>query len=210
MTGGAWDTYRKRGSKRGTFLHLCVRIPNNHLPRVLGRSMHQDVQIPSSTDTPEQLPTNWPRWLMAAYIRSMGASQKKAATAAGVSERTVRTWENEKPELWKRAREEARELWASDMDGAARARVLTAVRDEDDTQTAKWWLERMDPGLRQAKLEELTAGKGSGTGGGGVELVIVGGSFGYEAATDRLDVGREMAGVEVLEADTELDVSDSG
>jgi len=146
--------------------------------------MSQEVQVSSPASSPTELPGNWPKWLMAAYIRHMGGSQEQAAAAAGVCARTVRTWENEKPDLWKRAREEARQLWASDMDGAARARVLTAVRDEDDTQTAKWWLERTDSGLRQAKLEELTASKASGTGGGGVQVLIVGGPMGYEVAGD--------------------------
>ena len=172
--------------------------------------MSQEVQVSSPMTSPAELPGKWPKWLMSAYIRDMGGSQKQAAVAAGVSERTVWTWENEKPDLWKRAREEARELWASDMDGAARARVLTAVRDEDDTQTAKWWLEKTDSGIRQAKLEDLTASKAAGTGGGGLEVVIVGGPFGYEALASERDVCHEIADVEVLEADTKADLGNSG
>ena len=50
--------------------------------------------------------------------------------------------------LWRQARTEALELWAAEMDDASRGRVLSAVRDEGDTHTARWYLERADKSLR--------------------------------------------------------------
>jgi hypothetical protein len=100
-------------------------------------------QIPAALGTAERRHPNWAKVVLAAYFRSLGATQREAAKAAGCGERTVRGWEADQA-LWSAALETARELWAGEVDAAARGRVLEAIRDEDDTQTARWWLERTD------------------------------------------------------------------
>ncbi|MFC1531618.1 hypothetical protein ACFL5T_05180 [Gemmatimonadota bacterium] len=91
-------------------------------------------------------PANWPKWLLAAHLRRMGATQKQAAVGAGVARRTIANWEAQ-PELWMEARSESLELWGREMDDAARRRVLKAIRDEGDTDSAWKWLERTDAAL---------------------------------------------------------------
>jgi hypothetical protein len=80
-------------------------------------------------------------------------TQGDAGKAVGRSERTVRRWEENKT-LWREARAEALELWSAEMDDASRGRVLSAVRDEGDTHTARWYLERADKSLRDPDQPE--------------------------------------------------------
>lgn len=96
------------------------------------------------------LPPNWHKWLMAAYMRQLGATQEEAASAAGVCERTIRNWEA-RADLWDLAVQQSRKLWANEVTAAARARVLAAIRSEQDTDTARWWLERTDEDLAPPK-----------------------------------------------------------
>ena len=108
--------------------------------------------VPAALCPADKLHRNWAKVVQAAYFRSLGATQREAAKAAGCGERTVRGWEADH-ELWSMALETARELWASEVDAAARGRVLQAIRNEDDTQTARWWLERTDERLAARKQE---------------------------------------------------------
>lgn len=94
-----------------------------------------------------------PRVVLAAHLRRLGMTQGDAGKAVGRSERTVRRWEENKA-LWREARAEALELWSAEMDDASRGRVLSAVRDEGDTHTARWYLERADKSLREPDQPE--------------------------------------------------------
>lgn len=92
-------------------------------------------------------PNDHDKWMRAAYLRVLGATQGEAAEAVSVTERTIRRWEADPG--WAEVRREAVERWACEVDDAARRRVLQAIRDEEDTATARWWLERTDPSLQR-------------------------------------------------------------
>jgi DNA-binding XRE family transcriptional regulator len=91
-------------------------------------------------------PANWHKWLLAAHLRRMGATQKQAAIGAGVARRTIHNWEAQS-EMWADARRESLEMWGREMDDAARRRILCAIRDEGDTDSAWKYLERTAPAL---------------------------------------------------------------
>lgn len=111
-------------------------------------------------------PSHWDKRVSAAYLRMLGASQEKAASAVGRSERTVRQWESE--DTWPFARQEARERWLSDLTDKARLRLIESLDDPSNGDLALKILERMDDDLAPAKhkLEH------SGEGGGPVEVAI--------------------------------------
>lgn len=91
-------------------------------------------------------PQNWPRTVRAAGYIYLGFTQKQAANAAGVSERSIRDWK--KCSWWADAIDEFRAgpLY-EELQQIAMLRLFQAMAKEKDTATAKWLLERADPRL---------------------------------------------------------------
>lgn len=89
----------------------------------------------------ENRPHQWSKWVIASYLRRMGATQADVASATGVSRRTIVRWEND--DRWGVARRVARDLWDAQAEDLAMAEVIRAVRDDDDTTAAKWLLDNL-------------------------------------------------------------------
>jgi transcriptional regulator with XRE-family HTH domain len=92
-----------------------------------------------------------------AYMRLHGYSQSDAADAAGVSERTVRTWENERAE-WPDAVQAARDRWLSGLAGQARSTLKAALKDAQNGKLALDVIERLDPALLPARMRHEIVG----------------------------------------------------
>lgn len=87
-------------------------------------------------------PKNWEIAVSCAYLRSIGASQKEAARAAGGSERQLREWEHSA--WWPKAMEEAHKRWLSGIVCLTKKGLLSALNDaENYAQTARWLGERL-------------------------------------------------------------------
>ena len=93
------------------------------------------------------LPAHWDKWLSAAYLRMLGATQQQAAKTVGIGERTLRRWEAD--DLWGRACDQARGRWLHGMEMCARGALLDALRDDSDSVRRGFLalkiLERLDP-----------------------------------------------------------------
>lgn len=92
-----------------------------------------------------------------AYLRLHDYTQEEAATAAGISERTVRTWENERGD-WPEVVQEARDRWLSGLAGIARSTLKTALKDAQNGKLALDVIERLDPALLPAKMRHEIIG----------------------------------------------------
>ena len=92
-----------------------------------------------------------------AYLRLLGSTQEEAATAAGVGERSVWRWENERAD-WPAVVEEARTRWLSGLAGVARETLLKAVRDANNGKLALDVIERLDPALLPARMRHEVVG----------------------------------------------------
>lgn len=90
-------------------------------------------------------PRQWEKWVLYAYLRMMGATQRDAASAVGRKKRTVQEWQ-EDTVLYALAREEARTRWLSEATDAARKTLLTAIKG-GHAEMALRLLERVDPDL---------------------------------------------------------------
>ena len=86
---------------------------------------------------------SWDRWLSAAYLRMTGASQRPAAKAVGVSERTLRRWEADK--RWPTACAEARGRWLHGVEIEARAGLARGLQNDQDGHLSFKVLQRLDP-----------------------------------------------------------------
>lgn len=93
------------------------------------------------------LPRDWYKWSLGAYLIGLGHSQASAAKSVGVSERTLFRWT--KDERWAVFRQCSEELWLVDVYEAARLAVMRKVA-EGDTDLAMRILERKLPGLAPA------------------------------------------------------------
>ena len=92
-----------------------------------------------------------------AYMRLHGYSQADAADAAGVSERTVWTWEHERAD-WPEAVQTARDRWLSGLAGQARSTLKAALKDAANGKLALDVIERLDPALLPAKMRHEIIG----------------------------------------------------
>ena len=92
-----------------------------------------------------------------AYLRLLGATQEEAATAAGVGERTVWRWENERAD-WPDVVQDARDRWLSGLAGIARDTLLKAIRDKSNGKLALDVIERLDPALLPARMRHEIVG----------------------------------------------------
>ena len=120
----------------------------------------------------------WPKLLRACYLRRHGWSQRKAAEAAGVPARTLHRYEH-RHEVWSALWDQARQLWPSEVEAVAEARLLLELRKDGSGSLAQWILLRTRPELREAEAELLAAER-QPVAQAGVSLTLVGGRLGYE------------------------------
>jgi len=139
-----------------------------------------------------QLRRLWPKLLRACYLRRHGWSQRRAAEAAGVPARTLHRYEH-RHEVWAALWDQARQLWPSEVEAVAEARLLLELRKDGSGQLAKWVLLRTRPELREAEAELLAAER-QPIAQAGVQLTLVGGRLGYEA-----DPSEPIEAAEVLD-----------
>jgi transcriptional regulator with XRE-family HTH domain len=97
------------------------------------------------------------KMVSAAYLRLLGHTQEQAATAVGVSERTVWTWENERAD-WPEVVQEAKERWLSGLAGIARDTLQKALKDAQNGKLALDVIERLDPALLPARMRHEIVG----------------------------------------------------
>jgi hypothetical protein len=106
-------------------------------------------------------PRQWEKWVLYAYLRMLGATQKEAGSAVGRKKRTVAEWEMAKP-LFAQAREEARQRWMKELTDAARQTLLATIRAGHGELSLKV-LERVDADLAPATQRhkvEVEVGEG--------------------------------------------------
>jgi hypothetical protein len=110
-------------------------------------------------------PPYWDKMVSYAYLRIEGKTQEQAAVAVGRSERTGWSWENDNPDLWRQAKEEARGRWLESAGDAARRAVMRSIAAGNATLGMQL-LERIDERLAPAKVRaELTGRDGKDLGG---------------------------------------------
>ena len=103
-------------------------------------------------------PSNWDKRMSVGFLRILGATQREAANAVGISERTVRTWEHEAS--WPDAIAEARSRWL-DAAGDRARRALWVGLGANDQASARWVLERVEPALAApVQRTEVTGANG--------------------------------------------------
>lgn len=116
-------------------------------------------------------PKSWAAAVRAAAAIALGASQPKAAEAAGVSERTVNNWVGSK--WWPEAMAAAKDSVLEELETVSLGTVMREAKK--DAKVAMWALERLDresfgnvsrveldaagkvAALAEEKLEELSA-----------------------------------------------------
>ena len=89
-------------------------------------------------------PREWDKAVSVSYLRLIGLTQARAATAAGIGERTLRRYELS--DWWPEACREAVSRWMQQLEIECRTTVMTAVK-EGDVATAWKVLERIDARL---------------------------------------------------------------
>ena len=104
--------------------------------------------IAASETDPVKFPQNWDKAVSAAYLRMSGKGQREAAAAAGICERTLRSWEA--CDWFEHARIEARHRWFNDLGDECRKTVLEKVQG-GDADLAMRILERLDPDLAPSR-----------------------------------------------------------
>lgn len=113
---------------------------------------------PAENQDPVGRPRNWDIAVSCAYLRLLGATQEQAASRAGASPRSLRTWEQ--CSWWKDALAEARSRWFKDGDAAAMRGIHKALRSDGHyAKTSMWWAERRMPELKPPNVKvdaELT------------------------------------------------------
>ena len=121
----------------------------------------------SGSDAAVKRPKDWDKWVSAAYLRILGATQIEAAKGVGRSERTLQRWEEDR-EAWQAARREAEDRWLVEVRDASRRSVLKAAGR--NAEMGLKILERLDPALAppRQKLEH------TGEGGGPLKVFVIG------------------------------------
>ena len=89
-------------------------------------------------------PRDWDKAVSVSYLRLVGLTQKKAAKAAGIGERTLARWEL--TEWWPEACREAVDRWMQQLAIECRTTIMAAVK-AGDVVTAVKMLERIDKRL---------------------------------------------------------------
>lgn len=114
-------------------------------------------------DGPKKIgkPRDWEKAVSVAYLRSIDYTQKEAAEAAGVGERTIQHWE--KQPWFGEAIMEAHSRWLAGVATGARRGILRAFKDpEEYARTARWAAERVFPELAPPKQRVGVTGKDDG------------------------------------------------
>ena len=103
----------------------------------------------SAYKDPVSNPQSWEKAVQVAYLRLVGCTQKEAARIAGISERTIRNWEE--CSWWEDARREAEPRWLRDLKAEARGTLFRCIRTTanrlGDPEKALKVLERTDKRL---------------------------------------------------------------
>src|SRR5262249_46338925 len=89
------------------------------MPRLLWEERMTAPPSFASAGGAQERPRQWEKWVLYAYLRMMGRTQKDAGSAVGRAKRTVAEWEADKI-TFAQAREEARQRWLGDVTDAAR------------------------------------------------------------------------------------------
>lgn len=110
--------------------------------------MSEALVEPTGDASAVEQPQDWDKAVSAAYFRALGATQAASAEAAGVSERTLRAWENSA--WWPQATREAVERWHTDLSAASRKSLLDAVKTDGDL--ALKVQERLNPRLSSKEI----------------------------------------------------------
>lgn len=113
------------------------------------------------------LPPQWEKWLIGAYLRGCGWSQAAAAKAVRCGERTLRAWE--KDPRWPQMRLHAAEIWMMDVVELARLQVAKAIAG-GDTDLAVRMLESAGNMQKSAPQQEAQQGAPSTVVQVGVQL----------------------------------------
>lgn len=101
--------------------------------------------ISASSGAASDHPRQWEKWVLVAYLRMMGMTQKAAGSAVGRAKRTVAEWEEDKT-LYAQAREEARRRWLREISDHARQALHKALQGDNGYLVLKI-LERLDSNL---------------------------------------------------------------
>ena len=99
----------------------------------------------SVSGTTQKRPRHWDNLVSVAYFRMCGLTQKEAARAVGVSERTIRNYEAH-PSFCE-AKNEARNRWFVSLGLRARAALFSALGEKGKGDLGLKVLERLDPRL---------------------------------------------------------------
>lgn len=108
-----------------------------------------------------ELPADWYKRSLAAYLHGLGQTAEQCARGAGVSVRTFHRWKSD--ETWAVFRQCSEDLWLVDVLEAARLAVLRAIA-EGDTGLAMKVLERKVPGLADRTAGSVPQGAGPSVG----------------------------------------------
>lgn len=96
-------------------------------------------------------PHSWEHWVLAAYLRAIGATWNEIAEAIGAGRRTLVHWAGSP--RWAEAVAEAERRWLHATTAHARRVVLEAIRDAGDRELAWRVLERRVPELAARPAE---------------------------------------------------------
>ena len=90
------------------------------------------------------LPKQRSKAVSAAYIRALGATQKEAASALGVSDRTIRAWESDGE--WEGIKREAHDKFLKELAAKTRRALLESLDDpQSRAATARFLAPRVLP-----------------------------------------------------------------
>jgi hypothetical protein len=139
-------------------------------------------------------PHHWDKVVSAAYQRTLGATQEKAAEAVGVCRRTMYSWE--RSEFWNRAMDEAHRRWCAGIVANTKNAILEALGDPAEyASMARFVGERMIEELRPAKQTREI----SGVAGGAIKI--------DQVSEPRATAEELLRLVEAAELDDDVEVS---
>jgi len=124
-----------------------------------GRGVHEkDRRKTPTIASAVQRPRDWDQAISVAYLRMLGTTQEIAGTSAGVSERTVSTWEGS--DWWPHAVAEARHRWLRNVDAATMSGVLDWLKDKtaEGAATVRWAAEKRIPEFLPPKQRHVIEG----------------------------------------------------
>jgi hypothetical protein len=114
---------------------------------------------PAPSEAPTPPHRHWDKIVAYAYLRVLGHTQVEGARGVGRSKRAVQLWEAD-ADLWRAARDEARERWLDEVTDAARRSVLKAAGRNADLGLKV--LEKLDPAFAPPRQRFEHTGKDGG------------------------------------------------